>query len=153
MELGRLMALSHDGDRVSRERDKKPNGGGMCHDEPCRAGGVKARIAGPQRSTTSRNLSGAYACSLPEIDRIVDLAERLPGVEGAQLAGAGLGGCVMVLVQKTHTGDVLRALKDTAFTPKSSAPSPAPAAWSWFEAVPSDQESVIRNQSSKVSGQ
>jgi N-acetylgalactosamine kinase len=44
----------------------------------------------------------------------VDLARRQPGVEGAQLAGAGLGGCIMVLVRKTHTADLLKALGQEA---------------------------------------
>jgi N-acetylgalactosamine kinase len=57
-------------------------------------------------------LSGAYACSLPELDRIVDIARRQPGVEGAQLAGAGLGGCIMVLVQKPHTRGLLKTLTE-----------------------------------------
>ena len=30
---------------------------------------------------------------------MVDIALRTPGVPGAQLAGAGLGGCMMVLCQ------------------------------------------------------
>jgi galactokinase len=47
---------------------------------------------------------------LPELDRIVDIARRQPGVEGAQLAGAGLGGCIMVLVQKPHTQALLKTL-------------------------------------------
>jgi galactokinase len=36
----------------------------------------------------------------------------LPGVAGAQLAGAGLGGCIMVLVQRAHTAGVLKALTE-----------------------------------------
>ena len=42
----------------------------------------------------------------------MDIARRQPGVEGAQLAGAGLGGCIMVLVQKAHTADLLKTLRD-----------------------------------------
>ena len=34
---------------------------------------------------------GSYRCSVPEIDHMVDLALRVEGVVGAQLAGAGLG--------------------------------------------------------------
>ncbi len=55
-------------------------------------------------------LPGEYGCSLPALDRMADIACRQPGVEGAQLAGAGLGGCIMVLVQKAHAGGVLKAL-------------------------------------------
>jgi N-acetylgalactosamine kinase len=108
-ELGRLMNLSHDGDRVSRaaaaNRWKR-----------CDAGTAAAALGEWARASDSpaelADLTGAYGCSLPEIDRIVDLARRLPGVEGAQLAGAGLGGCVMALVQKGATAGVLRALAD-----------------------------------------
>ena len=43
---------------------------------------------------------GAYRCSTPEIDALVDIACRTPGVLGAQIAGAGLGGCAMVLAEE-----------------------------------------------------
>jgi len=39
---------------------------------------------------------------------------RQAGVEGAQLAGAGLGGCIMVLVQKPHTASLLKTLAEQA---------------------------------------
>ena len=35
---------------------------------------------------------------------------RLPGVEGAHLAGAGFGGCVMVLAQQHPPAGILQAL-------------------------------------------
>lgn len=50
---------------------------------------------------------GRYECSVPEIDRIVDLAYSMPGVLGAQMAGAGLGGCAMVIVEQKHCEDVM----------------------------------------------
>lgn len=109
-ELGRLMAVSHDGDRVAREtknsqwrrcRTKAPDGGLADGAGQCHHGGADLAL-----------LSGSYGCSLPELDRMVDIASRLPGVEGAQLAGAGLGGCIMVLVQKAHTQAALKALAE-----------------------------------------
>jgi N-acetylgalactosamine kinase len=105
--LGRLMNSSHDGDRVSREtarntwRRVPANSADGLLTEWSRKPGRGADIA---------ELSGEYGCSLPELDRIVDIARRQPGVEGAQLAGAGLGGCIMVLVQKPHTQDLLKTL-------------------------------------------
>jgi N-acetylgalactosamine kinase len=106
--LGRLMNLSHDGDRVSRETARHTWRRVSPHitDRECVA------WAGQSRNGDLAGLSGAYACSLPELDRIVDIARRLPGVEGAQLAGAGLGGCIMVLAQKPHTGSVVKALEE-----------------------------------------
>ncbi|MCB1126076.1 MAG: NTP transferase domain-containing protein, partial [Verrucomicrobiae bacterium] len=98
-ELGRLMAISHDGDRVARETKSG-------HWRPIRRRMTDAllseRPGQPHGGDDLALLSGGYGCSLPALDRMVDLALRLPGVEGAQMAGAGLGGCIMVLVQKAH---------------------------------------------------
>jgi N-acetylgalactosamine kinase len=102
-EIGRMMQVSHDGDRVcSFSEDWTPS--------PFRArvdnAYILERLADlesgmPDRVIRSQliNQPGAYACSLPEIDRMVDIALRTPGVSGAQLAGAGLGGCMMVLCE------------------------------------------------------
>jgi N-acetylgalactosamine kinase len=105
--LGKLMTRSHDGDRVARQAAAKtwrriPKGAA--------AGQLAAWAGQPDGAADLAELSGEYGCSLPELDRIVDLARCQPGVEGAQLAGAGLGGCIMVLVQKPHTAPLLQAL-------------------------------------------
>ncbi len=105
--LGRMMTISHDGDRVSNESPRQI-GQRMKADMADRAFENWARP--DNRKADLADLSGAYACSLPELDRIVDLAQRLPGVAGAQLAGAGLGGCIMVLVQRVHTPNLLKEL-------------------------------------------
>ena len=107
--LGRLMNSSHDGDRVSRETSRNtwrraPAGS---TDGPLTAWSRKRG-----RGADIAELSGEYGCSLPELDRIVDIARRQPGVEGAQLAGAGLGGCIMVLVQKPGTENLLKTLAE-----------------------------------------
>jgi N-acetylgalactosamine kinase len=105
--LGRMMTVSHDGDRVSRESSRHTwqrvtaEAADRAFENWAKPGNRKADLA---------DLSGAYACSLPELDRIADLAQRLTGVAGAQLAGAGLGGCIMVLVQKVHTPNLLKEL-------------------------------------------
>jgi len=109
--LGRLMNSSHDGDRVSRETGRNTwrrvpaNGADGPLTDWSRQTGREADIA---------ELSGEYGCSLPELDRIVDIVRRQAGVEGAQLAGAGLGGCIMVLVQKPHTASLLKTLAEQA---------------------------------------
>jgi N-acetylgalactosamine kinase len=108
--LGRVMNTSHDGDRVSRETSRNTwrRLSANSADGPLTAWAQKKGQGGD-----IAELPGDYGCSLPELDRIVDLARRQPGVEGAQLAGAGLGGCIMVLVQKAHTGGLLKALSET----------------------------------------
>jgi N-acetylgalactosamine kinase len=105
--LGRLMNLSHDGDRVSRPSARQSWKRTPAYD------GQKALLDWSRQENGQQGieeLSGDYGCSLPELDRIVDIARALPGVEGAQLAGAGLGGCVMVLVQKARIEKVLQSL-------------------------------------------
>lgn len=107
-ELGALMAISHDGERCFATH---PDG----TVEPYRSetsdhelrrlisdlmSQDMARIEGAQLF----NQPGAYRCSTREIDTIVDIACRTPGVAGAQIAGAGLGGCAMVVVRAESVG-------------------------------------------------
>ncbi len=106
--LGQLMNTSHDGDRVSRETSRNT----WRRVSASSADGVLTDWARKLGRSDIAELSGDYGCSLPELDRIADIARRQPGVEGAQLAGAGLGGCIMVLVQKPHTDGLLKALAD-----------------------------------------
>jgi len=105
--LGRLMSISHDGARVSRQTSRNT---WRRVSTRSAEGPLMAWLRHKGRGADFAELSGDYGCSLPELDRIVDIARRQPGIEGAQLAGAGLGGCIMVLVQKSHTADLLKAL-------------------------------------------
>jgi N-acetylgalactosamine kinase len=100
-KLGRLMIISHDGDRVSSQTGP----------DTWRRRKRASAIPLSGKTTELAGVPGAYGCSLPELDRIVDLARQVPGVEGAQLAGAGLGGCVMVLVNKAQTSALLKHLR------------------------------------------
>lgn len=104
--LGRLMSLSHEGDRVSRT-DADGRSRRFHPQDAARALTDLADRKSPEADLAG--LPGSYACSLPEMDRMVDLALRQPGVQGAQLAGAGLGGCIMILVQAPHTAGLVRA--------------------------------------------
>jgi N-acetylgalactosamine kinase len=105
--FGRLMRVSHDGDRV------------VAHDEqlwpqPYRYRASNAYLldlmaaleTGDPQQVIGAQLQwqpGAYRCSTSEIDLMVDAALGVPGVAGAQLAGAGLGGCMMVLAHENAT--------------------------------------------------
>jgi galactokinase len=52
-----------------------------------------------QESLPIRRLAGDYHVSTPNIDRLVAICLRTPGVLAARLSGAGLGGMVIVLGQ------------------------------------------------------
>ena len=103
--FGEMVLVSHDGDRV--------NG------SPAARG---AAAAGPKAEDLWR-MTGAYGCSTPNIDRLVDLATGVPGVYGAQLAGAGLGGCVTILARQSAVPRVRATLAREYYRPLGLAPS------------------------------
>lgn len=103
--LGEMVLLSHDGDRVSGSPAARA-----------------ATEAGPKAENLWR-MTGAYACSTPNIDRLVDLASAVPGVYGAQLAGAGLGGCVAILARQSAVPQVRATLAREYYRPLGLAPS------------------------------
>ena len=114
--LGQLMNTSHDGERCFRVDDhlnaKAFHGEvsdsylqGLLDDlesnDPSRI----------QRAQLYRQ-PGAYRSSTREIDALVDIATRTDGVLGAQIAGAGLGGCAMVLAQSDAVPELQRRLME-----------------------------------------
>ncbi|MDY0176621.1 MAG: NTP transferase domain-containing protein [Lentisphaeria bacterium] len=114
-QIGRMMQVSHDGDRVSAyDADWRE----LPFHAPIDNAYLLQRLADlesglPERVIAAQLLwqPGAYACSLPEIDLMVDIALRSPGVEGAQLAGAGLGGCMMVLCKHNQVEQLKERLQ------------------------------------------
>ncbi len=102
-EFGALMLLSHDGDRVN--------------------GKPAFNVPAFGDSTPLYRLPGAYACSTENIDRMVDIARAVPGVYGAQLAGAGLGGCVMILTRRAAVNRVKAALANEYYRPLGMTPA------------------------------
>jgi len=54
-----------------------------------------------------------YEISVPEIETLVAVARRQPGVVGARLTGAGWGGCIVVLVESDQTSTVANAITQT----------------------------------------
>lgn len=120
--FGWLMNVSHDGDRVV-DRD----GNAFAPDVSDAA--LVARIDDLRTEDPDRVLNaqlyaqpGGYACSLPPIDRMVDLALDTPGVLGAQLAGAGLGGCMMILARQEAADAVVRRLNEEYYAPNGFEP-------------------------------
>ncbi|HUV08651.1 MAG TPA: galactokinase, partial [Spirochaetia bacterium] len=111
-EIGRLMNVSHDGDRVARfgQDDSR-----KAYSSPTSNSYLLDLIEDLESGDPSRVLQaqlqwqpGAYHCSIPEIDLMVDISKGIEGVVGAQLAGAGLGGCMMVYACR----DAVRELRE-----------------------------------------
>jgi galactokinase len=52
--------------------------------------------------------------SCPELDHLVDVARRTPGVYGARLSGGGFGGATINLVEREKVDEVVKALTAAA---------------------------------------
>lgn len=118
--FGRLMVVSHDGDRVSR-LDASGQRQPLPLDVPDAA--LDALIAASERGEERLlTVPGSYACSTPELDSMVDIALSVEGVAGAQLAGAGLGGCIMVLCRDDATEPLRNAMIRHYYEPAKREP-------------------------------
>lgn len=126
-EIGRIMNTSHDGDRVAWFA---PDGS---HQE-YRAPDSNTHLLGLMEDLESGDPDrvnraqlewqpGSYGCSLPVIDKMVDISLRTEGVVGAQLAGAGLGGCMMVLTRRELVSSLKRSLTEGYYDPAGNTPS------------------------------
>jgi N-acetylgalactosamine kinase len=119
--LGRLMNVSHDGDRVSFEAadGERMQSSPMETDERLLDLISRAESDDPlTREGAAIHLQpGAYGCSTPRVDQIVDAARATSGVYGAQLSGAGLGGCAMVLLDQAACPELKKNLLENCFSP------------------------------------
>ena len=100
------MYISHNGDRVvffNRKCEYRPYDNDL--NDIKLENYLKADISIEQ-------ISGGYGCSIPEIDFIIDLVKSHDGVFGAQLSGAGMGGCAMILVEKKKRDIIKKLIND-----------------------------------------
>ena len=125
--FGTLMKISHDGDRVARLGE-----GGKYHPfaADCSDQYLNNLIADLASEDPARVLNaqlymqpGFYSCSTKEIDSMVDIVCSVPGVAGAQIAGAGLGGCIMILAKKESVEPLRKALIKNYYKPNDLAPA------------------------------
>ncbi len=123
-EAGCLMAASHDGDRIacsvidpeSCDTNESYSDFRSPHTDDDFARLIS--LADAQAPESALELQpGGYRCSLPEIDRMVDLLTPLEGVYGAGLTGAGLGGCIVALCEKETVDLVLKTLRERYYHP------------------------------------
>ncbi|MBE6903058.1 MAG: hypothetical protein E7480_00420 [Ruminococcaceae bacterium] len=91
--IGDMMKISHNGDRLD-----------ICSisDEQ-----LELLIAD---NTPFEFQSGSYKCSAKEIDELCDLLNNTKGVLGSELVGAGLGGCIIALIEKAYSDSITQKL-------------------------------------------
>jgi len=104
-EAGELMYIGHDGDRLFEfDEDRQPRDytanevtdayldqliGDLTSSDPQRQ----------ERAELARQ-PGDYNSSSLELDSVVEVVRRVPGVAGASLTGAGFGGIVLAIAEK-----------------------------------------------------
>ena len=109
-KFGEMMVISHNGDRefvhVMGERQEWSAPVDDRYLE-----GLARRARGRIPDGVKLHMQpGRYGCGHESTDLLVDVALSSPGVLGAQLVGAGLGGCVVALVKRQNVGELLDLL-------------------------------------------
>ncbi len=120
--FGEVMSISHDGDRVTKVVDGKR----IPTDSSYPDARIDALIsdlksADPRRVSRARlwRQGGGYNVSLPEIDMLVDIALTAPGVLGAGLVGAGMGGSIVALVEDKHARQLIENMAEQYYRPRN----------------------------------
>ncbi|MFC1677628.1 galactokinase family protein [Planctomycetota bacterium] len=126
-DFGDLMSISHNGDRVSGavSSGKYHLIRQSCSDEYLNTLRSHLSTEDPQKVLSAQLYmqSGNYACSTIEIDKMVDVACSFPGVVGAQITGAGLGGCIMIMVERDSVQRLGRVLTKNYYRPNKLKPA------------------------------
>jgi len=119
--FGELMSISHNGDRATKVVDGKR----VATDNSYPAARINALINDLQSGDGSRmsqarlwRQGGGYNVSLPEIDTLVDIALAAPGVLGAGLVGAGMGGCIVAVVEDKHARRLVENMAEQYYRPR-----------------------------------
>jgi N-acetylgalactosamine kinase len=126
--FGEIMTISHNGDRVFLHRpgtvdvlkywDHRVSDGYIARLIEDATSGEPAKV---KRSALHRQ-SGDYGCGCEEIDQLVDISLGVPGVVGAQLSGAGLGGSMMALVREGAVDALEELQRRLYFEPRGLDP-------------------------------
>ncbi len=125
-EFGRLMYISHDGDRIARRNaDGYRPWVAPVDDESLDVLIELSESANPLDREQARLAyqPGGYRCSVLELDEIVDIARRVEGVVGAGLTGAGLGGMVLALTEADAAPRLLDVLRKRYYEPRGLEPA------------------------------
>ncbi len=96
--LGNMMKISHNGDRLGVESVSDKH--------------LEELIS---NNTPFEEESGSYKCSTPEIDYLCDLLDSTDGVLGSEIVGAGLGGCVIALIDKSKADSIINNINQNYY--------------------------------------
>jgi len=122
MAFGELISISHNGDRVTKLVDgKRVSTDNSYPDERIDALISDLESGNPKRMSRARlwRQGGGYNVSLPELDMLVDIASATPGVVGAGLVGAGMGGSIVVVVKDECARQVVENLANQYYRPRN----------------------------------
>jgi N-acetylgalactosamine kinase len=117
-EFGRLMTITHDGDRNHFRGMPFREHQGRLEDA------TFARSDGALPSGWGlRHEPGFYGASIPQLDAMVDALQSCPGVLGSGLMGAGGGGCILILAESGSLGAVRDRLDRAYYRPACLEPA------------------------------
>ena len=120
--FGELLNISHDGDRVTVRKGEEWVPMRKCYsDEKFDRLLADLKSGDPERSEAARlwRQPGGYDVSVPELDELVDLSLAAPGVVGARLIGAGLGGSILAVVESRFANTLIESLSDYYYRPRN----------------------------------
>jgi N-acetylgalactosamine kinase len=120
--FGELINISHDGDRVTKLVDgRRVPTDNSYPDERIDAliGDLESGDAGRMSRAELWRQGGGYNVSLPEIDTLVDIALATEGVIGAGLVGAGMGGCIVAVVENEHARRLVDNMAEQYYQPRN----------------------------------
>jgi len=120
--FGELINTSHDGDRVTKlvEGRRVPIDNSY-PDERIDAlvGDLESGDAGRISRAELWRQGGGYNVSLHELDILVDIALATEGVIGAGLVGAGMGGCIVAVVEDGHAEQLIENMAEKYYQPRN----------------------------------
>jgi len=120
--FGELINISHDGDRVTRLVDgRRVPTDNSYSDERIDALIDDLESGDPGRMNRAElwRQGGGYNVSLPELDILVDIALATKGVVGAGLVGAGMGGCIVAVIEDEHARQLIENMAEQYYQPRN----------------------------------
>lgn len=124
--FGRLISLSHDGDRVTAMNSHSRIAVNYEPDDKMLDELMQyLRSPKPDLADVAHlyQQPGGYAVSCEELDTLVDTACEVEGVLGAGRTGAGLGGCISVLVKAEKANKLVDTVTRQYYQPRGLKPA------------------------------